>query len=88
MANRGRGGIGAIDFLVALLTGAAIALFLLWLTSRIVGVQSFETLPGYFKGAAQNIWTLIIGSGGIAAAFLAWLQIYTFSTISILYDEG
>jgi hypothetical protein len=59
--------VGFLDSLIILLASAALVLFLLWVTSRTLGITTFETLPSWL----QSFWTAIgTGTAGIGLAIV------------------
>jgi len=61
---------GFLDSSIILLMSAALVLFLLWTTSRTIGVDSFENLPSWLSRSSNAIWTSFVsGSLGICLVF-------------------
>src|SRR5208282_1758098 len=63
---------GFLDSSIILLMSAALVLFLLWTTSRTIGVDSFENLPSWLSRSSNAIWTSFVsGSLGISCVAAA-----------------
>lgn len=61
---------GFLDSSIILLMSAALVLFLLWATSRTIGVNSFENLPSWLERSSNAIWTSFVsGILGICLVF-------------------
>jgi hypothetical protein len=61
----------AIDTLFVLFASSTILLFLLWISSMLVGKENFNTLPGWVTGIADKWWTFV--TSGAASTVLLWL---------------
>jgi uncharacterized membrane protein YidH (DUF202 family) len=65
---------GLVDSLIIILISAALVIFLLWVTSRTLGVNAFENLPPWLENAYKDIWTPIAsGATGIGLAVFKML---------------
>lgn len=66
---------GFLDSIIILLVSAALIIFLLWATSRTLGVDAFEHLPSWLENSYHAIWTAI--ASGAAGIGLAIVQVLT-----------
>jgi phosphate transport system substrate-binding protein len=62
---------GFMDSIIIILVAAALALFLLWATSRTQHIVAFELLPDWLKGSYNAVWTSAVsGATGIGLAIV------------------
>jgi hypothetical protein len=62
---------GFLDSIIIILVSSALVLFLLWVTSRVRGIDAFEHLPGWLSESYHAIWTSIAtGTAGIGLAIV------------------
>lgn len=66
---------GFLDSIIIILVSAALVLFLLWVTSRTLGLSAFENVPGWLAESYKSIWTSVAsGAAGIGLAIVKALQ--------------
>ncbi len=66
---------GPLDSLIIFFVSAALVLFLLWATSRTIGITPFENLPGWLQDAFKAIWTPVAaGAAGLGLAVVRLLS--------------
>jgi hypothetical protein len=62
---------GFLDSIIILLVSAALVIFLLWATSRTIGISAFENLPDWLQKSYNAIWTSVAtGATGIGLAIV------------------
>jgi hypothetical protein len=62
---------GFLDSIIIILVSGAIVIFLLWATSRTLGINAFEHLPDYLEKAYNAVWTSVVaGTAGIGLAIV------------------
>jgi hypothetical protein len=62
---------GFLDSIIIILVSSALVIFLLWVTSRVIGIDAFEHLPGWLSESYHAIWTSIAtGTAGIGLAIV------------------
>jgi hypothetical protein len=62
---------GFLDSIIIILVSAAIVIFLLWATSRTMGINVMENLPAWLEKAYNAVWTSVAaGTAGIGLAIV------------------
>jgi hypothetical protein len=62
---------GFLDSIIIILVSGAIVIFLLWATSRTLGINAFEHLPDWLEKAYNAVWTsAVAGTAGIGLAIV------------------
>jgi hypothetical protein len=62
----------AIDTIFVLFASSTILLLLLWVSSQLVGKETFSTLPGWATSIADKWWTFL--TTGSASTLLYWIS--------------
>ena len=62
----------ALDTIFVLFASITILLILLWISSQLVGKETFSTLPGWATGIADKWWTFL--TTGASSALLYWIN--------------
>src|SRR5579871_304396 len=63
-----------IDVIIILVICSAIALFVFWLTTRVMDRTTFDQLPDWLKGSYGAVFSVLTGTAGIGAAVVHELQ--------------
>ncbi|HEY6250886.1 MAG TPA: hypothetical protein VI685_13075 [Candidatus Angelobacter sp.] len=67
--------LGFLDSIIVLFVSAALVIFLLWATSRTIGINAFEILPSWLERSYNAIWTAVAtGATGIGLAIIKGLN--------------
>jgi len=90
-----------LDSIIIVLVAAALVIFLLWATSRTMGIAAFESLPDWLQKSYNAIWTSVAaGATGIGLAivkvltrkrddphpnYLLWIGITTVTLLVLIF---
>src|ERR1700704_6654091 len=57
--------------LIILLISAAITIFMFWISTQFLGLETFERLPDFITGTYKGFWTsAVTGTAGVGLAIV------------------